>query len=61
MPRGNGTLREVTLKRIEPLSGLLLLPVYFVLAGLKVDLSDLDTSDLGPRTSAPCWPSSWWR
>lgn len=47
MPRGNGTLREVTLKRIEPLSGLLLLPVYFVLAGLKVDLSTLDTSDVG--------------
>ncbi|WP_428935685.1 cation:proton antiporter [Streptomyces sp. ACT015] len=48
MPRGlNGTLRDGVLERIEPLCGLLLLPVYFVLSGLKVDLSRLNGSDLG--------------
>ncbi|MFI9615410.1 cation:proton antiporter [Streptomyces sp. NPDC052023] len=48
MPRGSGgTLRDGVLQRIEPLCGLLLLPVYFVLSGLKVDLSQLDASDFG--------------
>ncbi|MEU6600892.1 cation:proton antiporter domain-containing protein [Streptomyces flaveolus] len=48
MPRGSGgTLREGVLQRVEPLCGLLLLPVYFVLSGLKVDLSRLNASDLG--------------
>lgn len=48
MPRGTGgTLREGVLERVEPLCGLLLLPVYFVLSGLKVDLSGLDSADLG--------------
>ena len=48
MPRGTGgKLRDGVLQRVEPLCGLLLLPVYFVLSGLKVDLSGLDPSDLG--------------
>ncbi|MER5554688.1 cation:proton antiporter [Streptomyces sp. NPDC002793] len=48
MPRGTqGKLRDGVLDRIEPLCGLLLLPVYFVLSGLKVDLSRLSVSDLG--------------
>ncbi|QEV19951.1 cation:proton antiporter [Streptomyces alboniger] len=48
IPRdGHSALREGALQRMEPLSRLLLLPVYFVLAGLKVDLSELDLTDLG--------------
>ncbi|GAA3372927.1 hypothetical protein GCM10020367_30850 [Streptomyces sannanensis] len=48
LPRGSGgRLRDGVLGRVEPLCGLLLLPVYFVLSGLKVDLSQLDSSDLG--------------
>ncbi|RPK85472.1 Glutathione-regulated potassium-efflux system protein KefC [Streptomyces sp. ADI97-07] len=48
MPRGTqGKLRDGVMDRIEPLCGLLLLPVYFVLSGLKVDLSRLSVSDLG--------------
>ncbi|WP_326664927.1 cation:proton antiporter [Streptomyces sp. NBC_00385] len=48
MPRGTaGKLHGGVLDRIEPLCGLLLLPVYFVLSGLKVDLSRLSVSDLG--------------
>ncbi|MFB6520683.1 cation:proton antiporter [Streptomyces sp. NPDC056401] len=48
LPRGtDGTLRDGVLQRVEPLCGLLLLPVYFVLSGLKVDLSRLNASDLG--------------
>lgn len=48
MPKdGDGALRDMTLQRIQPLCGLLLLPVYFVLAGLKVDLSGLDAGDFG--------------
>ncbi|MFI8362584.1 cation:proton antiporter [Streptomyces sp. NPDC085612] len=48
VPReGAGPLRDGALQRMEPLSRLLLLPVYFVMAGLKVDLSRLDFGDLG--------------
>ncbi|MFE9774064.1 cation:proton antiporter [Streptomyces sp. NPDC005931] len=48
MPKGgDGGLRDLALQRMEPLCGLLLLPVYFVLAGLKVDLSQLDAADIG--------------
>ncbi|MCP3754004.1 cation:proton antiporter [Streptomyces sp. TBY4] len=48
LPRGtDGKLRDGVLERVEPLCGLLLLPVYFVLSGLKVDLSGLSASDLG--------------
>ncbi|MFJ4581860.1 cation:proton antiporter [Streptomyces echinatus] len=48
VPRdGGGTLSEGALQRMEPLSRLLLLPVYFALAGLKVDLSGLALADLG--------------
>lgn len=48
LPRGtDGGLRDGVLQRVEPLCGMLLLPVYFVLSGLKVDLSLLNASDLG--------------
>ncbi|WP_336204093.1 cation:proton antiporter [Nonomuraea sp. LPB2021202275-12-8] len=48
MPRsGGGRLREGVLERVEPLCGMLLLPVYFVMAGLRIDLSELTSSDLG--------------
>ncbi|NNJ05547.1 cation/H(+) antiporter [Streptomyces sp. PKU-MA01144] len=48
VPRdGNSALRDGALQRMEPLSRLLLLPVYFVMAGLKVDLSRLALADLG--------------
>jgi len=43
MPRAGGeALRHETLERLEQVSVLLLLPVFFVLAGLRVDLSALD-------------------
>ncbi|MFC4607867.1 cation:proton antiporter [Streptomyces maoxianensis] len=52
IPRdGDRTLRDGALQRMEPLSRLLLLPVYFVMAGLKVDLSQLDLADLGTLTA----------
>ncbi|MET9294021.1 cation:proton antiporter [Streptomyces sp. NPDC003077] len=48
LPRGTaGRLRDGVLHRVEPLCGVLLLPVYFVLSGLKVDLSQLDLTNLG--------------
>ncbi|MEV8476465.1 cation:proton antiporter [Streptomyces sp. NPDC051173] len=48
VPRdGGSTLREGALQRMEPLSRLLLLPVYFVLTGLRVNLSQLALADLG--------------
>ncbi|GIF78201.1 cation:proton antiporter [Asanoa siamensis] len=43
MPRAGGeALRHETLERLEQVSVLLLLPVFFVIAGLRVDLSTLD-------------------
>lgn len=43
MPRDDAApLRESILERLEQLSVLLLLPVFFVIAGLKVDLSKID-------------------
>jgi Kef-type K+ transport system membrane component KefB len=47
MPRaGAEALRHEILERLEQVSVLLLLPVFFVLAGLKVDLSGLDGGGL---------------
>ncbi len=47
MPRADGAaVREAILERLEQLSVLLLLPVFFVIAGLSVDLSALDAHDL---------------
>lgn len=43
MPRlGGEQLRHETMERLEQVSVLLLLPVFFVIAGLRVDLSTLD-------------------
>ncbi len=45
MPRTGGeTLRHEILERLEQVSVLLLLPVFFVISGLKVDLSTVDLS-----------------
>ncbi|GAA3214301.1 cation:proton antiporter [Dactylosporangium siamense] len=47
MPRAGGELlRHETLERLEQVSVLLLLPVFFVIAGLRVDLSTLDSTGL---------------
>jgi Kef-type K+ transport system membrane component KefB len=47
MPRAGGErLRHEILERLEQVSVLLLLPVFFVLAGLKVDLSTVGGSGL---------------
>lgn len=48
MPReGLAAVRERVLPRIADASALLLLPVFFIVAGLKVDLRHLDGTDLG--------------
>ncbi|GAB3829564.1 cation:proton antiporter [Dactylosporangium cerinum] len=47
MPRAGGELlRHETLERLEQVSVLLLLPVFFVIAGLRVNLSTLDSTGL---------------
>jgi Kef-type K+ transport system membrane component KefB len=47
MPRAGGeALRHEILERLEQVSVLLLLPVFFVAAGLRVDLSTLDNQRL---------------
>lgn len=47
MPRAGGeALRHEILERLEQVSVLLLLPVFFVIAGLRVDLSTVDASAL---------------
>lgn len=46
MPRGT-MLREDILGPVEQISMTLLLPVYFVMAGLKVDLSGIDATGFG--------------
>jgi Kef-type K+ transport system membrane component KefB len=46
MPRGT-MLREDILGPVEQISVTLLLPVYFVVAGLKVDLSGIDAAGFG--------------
>ena len=48
MPRENGeALREAILERLEQLSVLVLLPVFFVVSGVKVDLSQIDSKGFG--------------
>jgi Kef-type K+ transport system membrane component KefB len=48
MPRGDvGDLRGAIRNRVEHVSALLLLPVYFVIAGLQVDLSRASRADFG--------------
>lgn len=48
MPRlGGEQLRHEVLERLEQVSVLLLLPVFFVVAGLKVDLSTVGLTGLG--------------
>ena len=48
MPRGSAVaLREAILERLEQLSVLVLLPVFFVVSGVKVDLSQIDARGLG--------------
>jgi Kef-type K+ transport system membrane component KefB len=48
MPReGASRLREHALPRVEQLCSILLLPVFFMVAGLKVDLSSMDATAFG--------------
>ncbi|MFC9620000.1 cation:proton antiporter [Streptomyces sp. NPDC056930] len=48
MPReGASRLREHALPRVERICSTLLLPVFFMVAGLKVDLSSLDVTAFG--------------
>ena len=48
LPRGGGErLRAGVRERLGEVSGVLLLPVFFVVAGLQVDLSGLDAGGLG--------------
>jgi hypothetical protein len=48
MPRESGeALRVAILERLEQLSVLVLLPVFFVTSGVRVDLSKLDLRDFG--------------
>ncbi|WP_019063626.1 cation:proton antiporter domain-containing protein [Streptomyces prunicolor] len=47
LPRGGERLRADVHERLGRLSGTLLLPVFFVVAGLQVDLSHLDAGGLG--------------
>ncbi|WP_375484624.1 cation:proton antiporter [uncultured Jatrophihabitans sp.] len=48
MPRETGAaLREAILERLEQLSVLVLLPVFFVVSGVKVDLSSVGASGVG--------------
>ncbi len=48
MPReGAGSLRERALRWLGRACSVLLLPVFFMVAGLKVDLSSVDGTDLG--------------
>lgn len=48
MPRGNldGVGRQIT-SRLEPVTTVVLLPIFFVVAGFKVDLSALDVTAWG--------------
>jgi Kef-type K+ transport system membrane component KefB len=48
MPRESAVaLREAILERLEQLSVLVLLPVFFVVSGINVDLSQIDAKGLG--------------
>ncbi|MFC5290130.1 cation:proton antiporter [Actinokineospora guangxiensis] len=44
--RGTAALRGVVLERMGEFNAALLLPVFFIVAGLKVDLSSLGSTDL---------------
>ncbi|MFB4276908.1 cation:proton antiporter [Nonomuraea sp. MTCD27] len=47
LPRGAGDqVRKGMIRQVEPLCATLLLPVYFVMAGLKIDLSGLTVTQL---------------
>ncbi|HEX9625290.1 MAG TPA: cation:proton antiporter [Streptosporangiaceae bacterium] len=46
MPRDEPALRQAILERLEQVSVILLLPVFFVIAGLKVNLSGIGLSGL---------------
>src|SRR5260370_3205053 len=46
MPRNETALRQDILERLEQVSVLVLLPVFFVVAGLKVNLSGIGVSGL---------------
>lgn len=46
MPRNEPALRQAILERLEQVSVILLLPVFFVIAGLKVNLSGIGLSGL---------------
>ncbi|GAA4545497.1 cation:proton antiporter domain-containing protein [Amycolatopsis samaneae] len=45
LPRNDGLRRQVT-DRVEPVSSVLLLPLYFLVAGLNVDLTRVGTAEL---------------
>jgi Kef-type K+ transport system membrane component KefB len=48
MPRATGeALRVTILERLEQISVIVLLPVFFVISGVRVDLSTFSTKDLG--------------
>lgn len=48
MPRENGAaLRLAIVERLEQLSVLVLLPIFFVVSGVNVDLSQIDTKGFG--------------
>ncbi|MET8868062.1 cation:proton antiporter [Nonomuraea sp. NPDC004580] len=44
---GGDEVRACVIRRVEPLCGTLLLPVYFVMAGLTIDLSGLSAGEWG--------------
>ena len=47
MPRENGAaLRQAIVERLEQLSVLVLLPIFFVVSGVNVDLSQIDAQGL---------------
>ncbi len=47
MPKqGFAEFRRVLVERIEPVSGTILLPVFFVISGMRVDLSSVGTQGL---------------
>jgi hypothetical protein len=60
MPREGAAaaLREEILDRLEQVSVLMLLPVFFVVSGLSVNLSSVGLSGLVDSASS-CWSLSW--
>jgi Kef-type K+ transport system membrane component KefB len=47
MPRDDGRLRAAILEQVEPVTRVLLLPVFFIMAGINVDLSGFTAVDAG--------------